>query len=80
VGMDSGLALRAPRNDENRKFSFGINLIPQSSPPRKNILLPSEAKSPAYSGRLIPHEGALAIVTNVGMGCGGREGARDERR
>jgi hypothetical protein len=25
---------------------------------------------------LIPHEGALAIVTNVGMGCGGRKSAR----
>jgi hypothetical protein len=78
--MDSGLALRAPRNDEREKFFFRINVIPRSSPHAKNILLPSEAKSPAYLGRLIPHEGALAIVTNVGMGCGGREGAQDERR
>jgi hypothetical protein len=30
--------------------------------------------------RLIPHEGTLAIVTNVGMRCGGREGVIDEQR
>src|ERR1700761_4062128 len=29
---------------------------------------------------LIPHEGTLAIVTNVGMGCGGRRCAFDEQR
>jgi hypothetical protein len=51
-----------------------------SSPARKNILLPFEGKSPAYFVRLIPHEGALAIVTNVGVRCGGREGAFDEQR
>ena len=34
--------------------------------------LPSRPKSPAYPARLIPHEGRIAIVTNVGMGCGGR--------
>ena len=28
----------------------------------------------------VPLRGALAIVTNVGAGCGGRGGAFDERR
>jgi hypothetical protein len=43
-----------------------------SSPVSKNILLFFRPKSPAYPARLIPHEGRIAIVTNVGMGCGGR--------
>ena len=50
----------------------GKSLICLSSPVYKNILIPFRPKSPAYFGRLIPHEGTLAIVTNVGTGCGGR--------
>jgi hypothetical protein len=51
-----------------------------SSPSAKNIFISFQPKSPAYFGCLIPHEGALAIVTNVGMGCGGRGRAFDEQR
>ncbi|MBU6462320.1 MAG: hypothetical protein KGK01_10020 [Bradyrhizobium sp.] len=32
-------------------------------------------KSVAFSARPVPQEGRFAIVTNVGMGCGGRGGA-----
>jgi hypothetical protein len=39
-----------------------------SSPALKNILLHSEAKSPAYQRHPVPHRGALAIVINVGRG------------
>jgi hypothetical protein len=34
---------------------------------------------PYNSGYPVPSRGALAIVTNVGRGCGGRDGAKDER-
>jgi hypothetical protein len=39
-----------------------------SSPVAKNYLLPFEAKSPAYSVHPVPHEGRIAIVTDVGHG------------
>jgi hypothetical protein len=32
-----------------------------------------EPKSPARSAHPVPHEGRIAIVTDVGAGCGGRE-------
>jgi hypothetical protein len=37
-----------------------------SSPVAKNYLLPFEGKSPAYSVYPVPHEGRIAIVTDVG--------------
>jgi hypothetical protein len=46
----------------------GKSLICLSSPVCKNIFISFRPKSPAYFDRLIPHEGTLAIVTNVGMG------------
>ena len=39
-----------------------------SSPVAKNYLLPFEGKSPAYSVYPVPHEGRIAIVTDVGHG------------
>jgi hypothetical protein len=39
-----------------------------SSPPGKNIPLPVWRKSVAYARRLVPKEGRLAIVTDVGNG------------
>ncbi len=41
------------------------------STPKNNPLL-IVRKSAAYSRGLIPHEGRVMIVTNVGMRCGGR--------
>jgi len=51
-----------------------------SSPPVKNISLGRDAKSPANSAHPVPQEGRIAIVTDVGAGCGGRGGALDEWR
>jgi len=51
-----------------------------SSPFRKNILIFRSCKL-SYIDRIPFHsEGRFANVTNVGMGCGGRSGARDGRR
>jgi hypothetical protein len=55
-------------------------LIPLSSPVCKNIFVSFRPKSPAYFMPSHPSRGALAIVTNVGVGCGGRGGAFDEQR
>jgi hypothetical protein len=44
-----------------------------SSPSRKNIPLNVRRKSVLYSARLTADEGRVAIVTNVAVGCGGRE-------
>src|SRR5665213_199859 len=75
------IALMAPhRVRDTRTVQQGKSLICLSSPICKNIFISFRPKSPAYNGRLIPHEGALAIVTNVGMGCGGRRCAFDEQR
>jgi len=43
-----------------------------SSPFAKNIPLNPSGKSKVQSRHPVPHRGALAIVTNVGAGCGGR--------
>jgi hypothetical protein len=46
-----------------------------SSPHAKNISLHDRPKSHLQLPPSHPlHEGRLAIVTNVGMGCGGRDG------
>ena len=51
-----------------------------SSPARKNILLSSEAKSPAYSASSLAHKrGVSRSSRTLGAGCDGRFGARDER-
>ena len=59
-----------------------FNLICRSSPGEKNISflsLPNHSLIPFYP---VPRKGALAIVTDVGMGCGGRGSvvARGNRR
>jgi hypothetical protein len=43
-----------------------------SSPILKKIFIFFGPKSPAYQAGLVPEEGTLAIVTDVGAGCGGR--------
>jgi hypothetical protein len=53
---------------------------PASSPFCKNILLRSSPKSLLKLAPSCPAEGRLAIVTNVGAGCGGRGCALDEWR
>ena len=50
------------------------SLICLSSPGCKNIFVSFRRKSYLCSLHPVPGRGALAIVTNVGMGCGGREG------
>src|ERR1700743_3580141 len=50
----------------------GKSAIWLSSPVAKNIGLYFFPKSPTCAQPSRPHRGALAIVTNVGMGCGGR--------
>jgi hypothetical protein len=47
-------------------------LICLSSPSFKNIPVFLRGKSPAYLRHPVPVEGTLAIVTDVGAGCGGR--------
>ena len=49
-----------------------------SSPFCKNISVFPKPKSPLHKTYPVPHRGALAIVINVGAGCGGRGG--DARR
>jgi hypothetical protein len=44
-----------------------------SSPHRKNISVFPKCKSGYMVGHPVPLRGALAIVTNVGAGCGGRD-------
>src|SRR5450755_3440528 len=44
------------------------------SPPRKNKSFRGDPKSPVQLSSSRPASGALAIVTNVGAGCGGRGG------
>jgi hypothetical protein len=58
-------------------YSVG-DLASLSSPASKNIFVFVQPKSPAYCSHPVPQEGALAIVTDVGTGCGGREGFRRE--
>src|SRR5882724_3323489 len=73
---DRGYGFRAhrfamPRRDGG-KISFGINVIPpvQSHPQKYFRIHPTQIKSISLA---IPSRGgALAIVTNVGAGCGGR--------
>jgi hypothetical protein len=43
-----------------------------SSPFEKILLFTSDPETPAYSPPSRPERGALAIVTNVGAGSGGR--------
>jgi hypothetical protein len=43
-----------------------------STPPRKNIPFRDYPKSPVQPARSIPPEGRIAIVTDVGVECGGR--------
>ena len=47
-----------------------------SSPKIKNISLFQKRKSVHIYAHPVPLRGALAIVANVGRGCGGREGLR----
>ena len=63
------------RANQRAVFARGL-----SSPFAKNISVLSGCKSPSYPPLSCPERGALAIVTNVGMGCGGRGGAFDEQR
>jgi hypothetical protein len=51
----------------------GTRVIYLSSPLRKNIPIPSCPKSLHYRSHPGPHRGRFAIVTNVGLGCDGRE-------
>ena len=57
----------------NTNFSNQINPIPPVQPHRKKY---SPSGSRQISSIIAPshplHEGRIAIVTNVGMGCGGR--------
>jgi hypothetical protein len=52
----------------------GKSLIFVSSPISKNIPLNPSGKSSLRLAHPVPGRGALAIVTNVGTGCGGRGG------
>jgi len=58
---------------QNTNFSSQINPIPPVQPHRKKY---SPSGFPQISSIIAPshplHEGRIAIVTNVGMGCGGR--------
>ena len=65
---------------QNRISLGGSSCFYLSSPVAKNIRLRDLRKSPSYPPLSCPERGALAIVTNVGTGCGGRGGAFDERR
>src|SRR6266550_5640456 len=56
--------------------SSGCFSIFLSSPLAKNISLYRYPKSEIESHRPTPQEGRLAIVTDVGVGCGGRNGVR----
>ena len=58
-----------------RKIDFLQQLqrdLPSPVSARKNILLRARPKSPLQLRPSRPGRGALAIVTNVGAGCGGR--------
>src|ERR1700677_1963059 len=58
----------------------GKSVLCLSSPPCKNIPIPSRPKSLLYLWSSRPNtEGRFAIVTNVRSGCDGRGGATDER-
>jgi len=61
-------------------FRNALKLICLSSRAYKNNPLPFRPKSPAYPWPSRSGRGALAIVTNVGMGCGGRGLRRRARR
>ena len=76
-----------PRDDREKNPLVGSIQQPDgqiskklSSPLCKNILVFRSRKSLSYLPSSRPGRGALAIVTNVGAGCGGRGGAFDEQR
>jgi hypothetical protein len=57
-------------------FGNGFKLIcPVQSCAQKDSTLPVGQIITTSSRRSIPHEGRFAIVTNVGLECGGRGGA-----
>ena len=60
-------------------FPSNFNLICPVQSRRKNIPLRADPNHPYNSGHPVPGRGALAIVTNVGAGCGGRGSVRRER-
>jgi hypothetical protein len=60
--------LRSQKPDLLNRF----NLICLSRPRGKNISVFFRRKSAAYGSYPVPVKGALAIVTNVGTGSGGR--------
>jgi hypothetical protein len=46
---------------------------PGHAPSCQHAAVDFKPKSPAISAHPVPHEGRIAIVTDVGAGCGGRE-------
>ena len=68
------LAISAPRVGRLGRVicPTGSLLTPVSSPLCKNILLRHLVETDLLIPPSRPTRGALAIVTNVGMGCGGR--------
>ena len=58
--------------DLRQTNTTGKSLKSLSSTSRKNFPLKPSGKSTLDSCHPVPRRGALAIVTNVGTGCGGR--------
>jgi hypothetical protein len=81
VCQGSGILLAfAAFPDSRSKNSPTGKSLNLSSPPAKNISLSPSGKSALPARAIPPHRrGVCAIVTKREAGCGGRDGAQDER-
>ena len=64
------------------KCDFSLQLqadLPRPAPHAKIFRFSPAPNHPYNSRHPVPRRGALAIVTNVGAGCGGRGSVRRER-
>ena len=77
--MDSGFALRAPRNDARRKILLQIQSdLPSPVPFPKIFPFPPTPNQIYIPRRLVPLEGRVAIVTDAGRDAMDAGGAKDE--
>ena len=88
INRHSGMRLLAQaRNDGEREILLRLHPTTRRAnhqnpvqPPLQKYFRSHPAQITFMSAPSGPERGALAIVTNVGTGCGGRGGAFDEQR